>query len=177
MYTPLLDRSLGSLPVKLIMEHPNQKLLNTIDETINLLLKLRKDVASETMQKPIDDICDDMIVSFRANIEFTFYKFIKNPFKSIDDSKYNIKTPTGDVEDDDLASEINNKLSISEMNELQKNPNYNPTNYFNKDDNKETIIKKLNSALNSLYGINGEKLTRTQRVKRNKAIRAFMEKL
>lgn len=159
------------------MEHPNQKLLNTIDETINLLIKLRKDVASNCMSKPIDDILDDSLVSFRASIEFTFYKYIDNPFKNIEQSKYNIKTPTGDVEDDDLASEINSKLTISEMNELQKNPNYNPSNYFNKDDTKEVMIKKLNSALNSLYGINGEKLTRTQRVKRNKAIRAYMEKL
>lgn len=162
------------------MEHPNQKLLATIDETINMLYKLRKDIASNTMQKPVDDILDDHIVNFRASIEFTFYKYIKNPFENIVNSKNNIKldiTPSGDVEEDELASELNSKLTISELNNLQKNPNYNPNNYFNKDDPKEVIIKKLENALNSLYGLNGEKLTRTQRVKRNKIIRSFMEKL
>lgn len=170
------------------MEVSNINILTHIDDLVTALKELRNAIQGGAIIKPVDNILDDELVAFQAKIQFTFMKYIQNPFEDINNSNFNIKlpeekeinqiTPSGDVEDEcnTLGEEIN-KMSISEMQELQKNPNYNPNSFFEFGDTTEIIKKKINKALNSLYGIHGEKLTRTQRVKRNKILRSFLEKL
>lgn len=79
---------------------------------------------------------------------------IKNEIKEEDDKE----TPGDDSDDEDMGV----------------NTIYDPRAYFSQNDSKSTIIAKLNKVIGSSYDSKGIKLSKNQRIKRNRALRTFL---
>lgn len=62
----------------------------------------------------------------------------------------------------------------SDDEDMDVNTIYDPRAYFSANDSKQVIIEKLNKVIGSSYDSKGIKLSKNQRIKRNRALRTFL---
>lgn len=147
-----------------------------LDSCIEVLTELKMVLKNYGVPKIHKDFFEHSITSMNNEIRFLLNKALDlNSLKFVPEEK--IENKINDVEEEDLYSEMSGTPNGDSEEVKGMNINYHPENFFNQHDSPKTKVQKLNIAINSLEGLNGEKLTRTQRVKRNKILRAYMKNI